>query len=161
MTDKNYPQKKYPDWMFHEDGVSYAVVEYSDGTIKRERVTSEKEIRERSKKLDRAVPKKPCGSCGEKNKNLEPVKMGVREYAQGAVGKLKSISGIGIAPQDVIDMRLEICTPCEHRSMKNCGICHCPIKDKTRLANSECPAGFWNKVDSDVVEGEVVDRYNV
>ena len=158
MTDKNYPQKKYPDWMFREDGVSYAVVEYSDGTIKRERVSSKEEIRGRAGKRDRVVPKKPCGSCGEKNKNLEPVKMGVKEYAQGAIGKLKSISGIGIAQQEVIDMRLEICTPCEHRSMKHCSICHCPIKDKTRLASESCPAGFWDSVDGVLVEGEVIDR---
>ena len=144
--------------MFREDGVSYAVVEYSDGTIKRERVTSQEEIQRNVDKRKGSVKRKPCGSCGEKNKNLDPVKMGVRELAQGAIGKLKSISGIGIATQDVIDMRLEICTPCEHRSMKNCGICHCPIKDKTRIASESCPAGFWDSVDGVLVEGEVIDR---
>jgi len=158
MENKNYPVKKYPDWMFQEDGVSYAVVEYADGTIKRERLTSKEEIQKGASKRRGSVKRKPCGSCGKHNHDLEPVKMGVRELAQGAIGKLKSISGIGIAPQDVIDMRLEICTPCEHRSMKHCSICHCPISDKTRIASESCPAGFWDRVDGVLVEGEVIDR---
>jgi hypothetical protein len=40
--------------------------------------------------------------------------------------------------------RMAICNACDELSMaKTCGICHCFMPMKTRLAHAECPIGKW------------------
>ena len=49
---------------------------------------------------------------------------------------------------DALKARLDICAACEHlrkAPIEHCGICHCPIKSKTRVARSSCPKGKWPK----------------
>ena len=155
-------QRKYPDWMFHEEGVDYAVIEYADGSIRREEVSTSADIQKGATKRAVESKKKPCG-CG-KNKTqeigsqaVEPQRLGLRDIAHGAVGKAKSVLGVGIAPASDISLRQALCQPCGYRNMDKCGICHCPIKDKTRLASESCPAGYWEATQK-VVEGEVFDK---
>jgi hypothetical protein len=48
--------------------------------------------------------------------------------------------------------RQVICSLCEHKRKKNvlgykiehCGICKCPIKNKTKFKYSNCPKNKWN-----------------
>ena len=53
-----------------------------------------------------------------------------------------------IVSEEVAETRRNICRKCEHKtSIGTCGICHCVISAKTRLALAECPEKKWSKED--------------
>lgn len=55
----------------------------------------------------------------------------------------------GAATQDVIEKRREICRACEFRipgkdgDLGRCGVCGCPLTNKTKFVRSTCPKGKW------------------
>jgi len=84
----------------------------------------------------------------EQIKKMEIQKLAnkIRGVLTGAIGITKSVSGIGVACPNEIASRLAICENCEIREGKKCGDCGCYIEHKTRLANEECPKGYWGPV---------------
>ena len=52
-----------------------------------------------------------------------------------------------IVSEEVAESRRSICRKCEHKTViGTCGVCHCVILAKARLALSECPEQKWVKV---------------
>jgi len=50
-----------------------------------------------------------------------------------------------IASQEITDLRLEICRPCENlfKPTFSCKKCGCFMKIKTKLEEATCPEGKW------------------
>ena len=61
----------------------------------------------------------------------------------GVVGTTKSLLGVGIACEDIIDSRMESCKTYTYRKKGMCSVCGCNIKLKKRIAEEECPMGYW------------------
>lgn len=55
----------------------------------------------------------------------------------------------GFATQEVAEKRRAICKDCEFRiagksgELGKCGVCGCPLVNKTRFVRSSCPKGKW------------------
>lgn len=51
-----------------------------------------------------------------------------------------------MAPDGVVRSRLAICAKCEHfnQTTKFCGICHCVMPFKAKMAGTKCPKGKWH-----------------
>jgi len=49
-------------------------------------------------------------------------------------------------PEGVTKSRLQICSKCEHYNLttKMCGVCHCIMPLKARLASTKCPKKKWH-----------------
>lgn len=62
----------------------------------------------------------------------------------------KTLTGEEIlyASESIRNERIEICLKCEdlNRMLKTCKICHCPIYNKVRFAECECPKQKWLSV---------------
>jgi cephalosporin hydroxylase len=54
-----------------------------------------------------------------------------------------TVTGAKQTPLDVYEQRLAICTLCELRNGDRCSKCGCPILDKAKWAEQECPLGKW------------------
>jgi hypothetical protein len=54
-----------------------------------------------------------------------------------------------LAPEEVVQKRLEICDGCEHKKLGICTKCGCIIAAKTRSVHAECPLQKWQKYRSD------------
>jgi hypothetical protein len=67
----------------------------------------------------------------------------MKKLLEGATGITKSVVGIGIACENVIEARRAACDICSIRDGEKCGSCGCYLEHKTRLAVSECPEGYW------------------
>lgn len=50
-----------------------------------------------------------------------------------------------LASKAVVEERLSHCNDCEHNKLGICKRCGCIIQGKTRLADSWCPIGLWDK----------------
>ena len=52
-----------------------------------------------------------------------------------------------LVPDSVQQTRYEICLSCPHfqKLLKTCGICHCIMPLKTKLASQRCPVQKWDK----------------
>ena len=90
------------------------------------------------------------GCCGDKKNKTLVAK--TKHVVAGAVKRCKSVAGIGIASNDIIESRRAMCRTCPHAdpcappwASKKCvcGKCGCPLKHKTRLADETCPAEKW------------------
>lgn len=42
-------------------------------------------------------------------------------------------------------LRSWCCFDCEHRRVRMCGMCKCPLSRKLPLATERCPAGKWER----------------
>jgi hypothetical protein len=97
----------------------------------------------------------PCG-CGAARSVLGRV-------AAGGGGLLKSTLRIGVAPEEVIRARRDLCRDCpsatrnsdEKFSMQRglttfsvCRECGCYIAAKTRLNSESCPLKLWQAVEA-------------
>jgi len=67
----------------------------------------------------------------------------LRRLARGVPGLLKSELGIGMAPDEVIQRRKELCLACEHHDFGVCNECGCYLKAKTAIASEACPLNKW------------------
>ena len=69
----------------------------------------------------------------------------------------KRMSAIIIKDQDIIDRRWAECEKCEHlsKNTKQCGICKCFMKLKTKVATARCPLDppKWDK-EYDFIKGQ-------
>ncbi len=63
----------------------------------------------------------------------------------GVKGVAKSVAGVGLASDAVIDDRRSICETCQYRKGGACGKCGCSIFHKTRLASEQCPMSYWGQ----------------
>ena len=52
--------------------------------------------------------------------------------------------GFGDVSVEEYEKRLELCTICECRNDKKCGLCGCLIRTKAQWKTSNCPQGKWN-----------------
>lgn len=67
----------------------------------------------------------------------------LNKFLGGVTGLSKSVLGIGLATDEVIEERRSICSSCQYRNKLNCTKCGCYIKHKTKLAGEKCPMGYW------------------
>ena len=83
-----------------------------------------------------------------KNKNFDLRKMGERMKA------------VILHDQDIIDKRWAECEKCEHlvKATKQCDVCKCFMKVKTRVATARCPLDppKWDK-EYNFMEGKAVN----
>jgi len=73
---------------------------------------------------------------------------GARRIAHGAAGLAKAAAGLGKADGNVMMRRWAMCDSCRHAEkfagiVQTCGICHCMLRAKIRLADESCPIGRW------------------
>ena len=73
------------------------------------------------------------------------------ELWRGAKGLSKYHLGVGVADEEEINKRKEICKNCELIKNKTddlkgskCSACGCLIRAKTALKNEKCPKGKWS-----------------
>lgn len=66
-----------------------------------------------------------------------------KEFVKGAKSVAKSVAGVGLAEENIIATRKEICNKCEFREGGKCGKCGCFLRHKTRLASESCPISRW------------------
>ena len=65
------------------------------------------------------------------------------------VQALATLTGVQLTPQALAEERLKVCSTCEHKKIvpvlhkEICGLCGCPLQNKTRVASSKCPAAKW------------------
>ena len=83
-----------------------------------------------------------CGDCSKSNNTGF-----FRRLARGVPGLLKSELGIGMAPDEVVERRKELCLACEHHDFGVCNECGCYLKAKTAIASESCPIGKWVAVE--------------
>ena len=57
----------------------------------------------------------------------------------------KDIMNASHVSHDEQNERLLVCDSCEHKIGTRCNLCRCFLNYKTKLANSECPIGKWEK----------------
>jgi len=69
----------------------------------------------------------------------------VSSFARGVKGLAKSMTGVGVAKESVIEERRAICEPCVYRNGKSCGKCGCSIFHKTRVSSEKCPMSYWGQ----------------
>ena len=100
----------------------------------------------------------------EPPKDQSTIVQAFRRASDGAVGLAKVLFGVGLASDDVVKARLEICeacedaVPCVHNSeTKCCGPltsifgggenCGCIITKKTKIKTGKCPKDKWGPCD--------------
>lgn len=52
-------------------------------------------------------------------------------------------TGAGDAPPEQAKKRYQLCLVCPNRNNDNCGLCGCPVKEKTAWASETCPINKW------------------
>ena len=67
-----------------------------------------------------------------------------RKTAKDLTQAMKDIVSMSHATPEEKELRLEQCSPCEHRKGNRCNLCGCFINYKAKLKNSECPLGKWS-----------------
>lgn len=88
-----------------------------------------------------------CPACGQGI---------VRTIARGVVGLTQAALHLDPASPATAAGRLAHCRRCPHSTkhptrtapdglplVRFCGLCHCLLAAKTRLASARCPAGHW------------------
>lgn len=59
------------------------------------------------------------------------------------------LQGMAWAPEEKVAERLETCKACEFKGelpvvkIDICTVCGCPLANKTKFLNSNCPKGKW------------------
>lgn len=74
--------------------------------------------------------------------------------AHGAKQIVKAHAGVGLAPDDTVEFRRDICRacdkakPCSRRLERKCvcSACGCRLAEKTVMADESCPLNKWHAV---------------
>lgn len=88
-----------------------------------------------------------CSGCKKRRLSAGQVLHGGKQIA-------KSISGVGLASEEVIEQRRQICRTCDKaiactKNIKKfciCEKCGCRLFHKTRMKDEACPLGKWHRV---------------
>lgn len=64
------------------------------------------------------------------------------------------------APEEVSQLRIEVCNNCPKFDGEKCGVCGCYMKYKTKLLAAKCPENYWDqKLVEKAMFGEIDNEY--
>lgn len=89
------------------------------------------------------LPETEGACCGGSSPPADVGRPSAGAFVRGAVGMVKAAFGMDVAPDDVLERRLDACAVCPRNVEGQCTLCSCFVSAKARIGREFCPDQRW------------------